>query len=111
MAKTGHRQPDQFGRYMLGGGDMVATHLEACRRRGIGSFVSLRLNDAHHHEHYLERTPRSIWVSRFYEEHLDCQIDPSHKQRSGYYGKRGLDWSRPAVPEYQLRADARAVRL
>jgi hypothetical protein len=101
MRKTG-LQPDTFGRYLLDGGDMLAAHHAACRRFGIASFVSLRLNDAHHQEHYGETTARSIWVSRFYEEHLDCQIDPGQKQRKGYYGVRGLDWSRPAVGEYKL---------
>ncbi len=34
-ARTGHT-PEQYGRYILGGGDVIATHLTTCRRLGIG---------------------------------------------------------------------------
>ncbi len=101
MAKTG-LQPDQYGRYMLDGGDMIATSLAACRRLGVGCMLSLRLNDVHSQENYLEKNPRSIWVSRFYEQNLDLMIDPEHKKRSNYDGRRGLDWGSATVRAYKL---------
>ncbi len=101
MAKTG-LEPDQYGRYILGGGDMLATHVAACRRLGVGCFVSLRLNDVHSQENYLERNARSIWVSLFYEENLDLMIDPGHKKIPGYNSRRGLDWRSPKVRAYKL---------
>lgn len=93
---------DQYGRYLLGGGDMIAAHLATCRRLGIACLVSLRLNDVHLQEHYGESGDRSIWVSRFYLAHLDCLIDPQHKSVEGYYGRRGLDWARAEVRAYKL---------
>lgn len=95
-------EADQYGRYLLAGGDMIAAHLAACRRLGVACLVSLRLNDVHLQEHYGESGERSIWVSRFYLDHLDCLIDPGHKSVGGYYGRRGLDWGRSEVRAYKL---------
>jgi len=101
QARTGG-ELDQFGRYMLSGGDMIRTHLATCRRLGIGCFVSLRMNDVHMQERHSTDDALSIWVSRFYREHLDCLIDPQHHLIKGYYGRRGLDWGRQEVRDYKL---------
>jgi len=97
-----HRELDQYGRYMMAGGDMVRTHLDTCRGLGIGCFVSLRMNDVHMQERHSTEDALSIWVCRFYREHLDCLIEAQHHQIAGYYNRRGLDWGRAPVRDYKL---------
>ena len=103
MAKTG-LQPDQYGDYLLAGGDWVKVLVERCREHGMAPFISLRLNDVHMMEYSGEEHVRSSWASRFYTEHPEYWIDPDHKTKwpSGYSHQRGLNWAEPAVREYKL---------
>ncbi len=74
--------PDPFGRFVLGGGDVVKTFLDRCRLRGQAAFLSFRLNDAHHKE-YVDPKPGDkpggslgMSVTRFYAEHPEYRIKP-----------------------------------
>jgi hypothetical protein len=91
--------PDSFGRYVLGGGDVVKVFIERCRARGQAPFISFRLNDAHHKE-FVDPQPGAkpggsigMSVTRFYAEHPEYRIKPG--------SVRGADlvqnWSVPEV--------------
>lgn len=74
--------PDSFGRYVLGGGDVVKVFIERCRLRGQAPFISFRLNDAHHKE-FVDPKPGAkpgssigMSVTRFYAEHPAHRIKP-----------------------------------
>jgi len=103
MQKTG-MAPDQYGQYLLAGGDWVKVLVERCRKRGMAPFVSLRLNDVHMMEFCGEKHVRSSWASRFYTEHPEYWLEPDHKTKwpSGYSDRRGLNWAEPAVRDYKL---------
>jgi len=103
MKKTG-LEPDAYGRYLLGGGDMVRALVERCQHHGMAPFVSLRMNDVHLLENVGRQTKNSIWVSRFYEENPDLLLQPDHAQRrpKGYYHWRGQNWTKQAVRERKL---------
>jgi hypothetical protein len=95
-----HVKPDTFGKYMLGGGDMVKTFIDHCRARGVAPFISLRMNDAHGLE--TVGTGSAICahtVSRFYEDHyLQWRIGPDQKKADDHV----LDWSVPQVRQFKL---------
>nr|WP_321465888.1 hypothetical protein [uncultured Desulfobulbus sp.] len=91
--KRSGKAPDSFGRYMLAGGDMVRVFIDRCRMRGQAPFISLRMNDAHHVE-----DPGSIWVSRFFADHLDWRIGPNMTKTQ----QRVLNWAIPEVPAHKL---------
>jgi hypothetical protein len=90
-------QPDCFGKYMMDGGDLVATLIDHCRKTNIASFVSYRLNDNHHQEQ-----KHSLWVSRFYEEHPEYMLNPEHYKKTGYSKERGQNWAFQEVRDYKL---------
>jgi len=91
--KCSGKVPDSFGKYMLAGGDMVKVFIERCRKRGQAPFISLRMNDAHHVE-----VPGSVWISRFFAEHLDWRIGPNFVRGE----ERVLNWAIPEVPAHKL---------
>ncbi len=91
-----------YERYVAKGGDMVRILAETCRRYGMAPFVSLRLNDVHHQEHYRRRDQQSLVACRFYTEHPEWHIDPDHPHREGYYKGRGMNWAVPDVRDYKL---------
>lgn len=76
------QRPDSFGRFVLGGGDVVQVFLDRCRAREQAAFVSFRMNDAHHKE-WVD-TPRgqrrganvSLSITRSYAEHPEWRIKP-----------------------------------
>ncbi len=74
--------PDSFGKFVLGGGDVVKVFIERCRLRGQAAFISFRLNDAHHKE-FVDPKPGAkpgssigMSVTRFYAEHPEYRIKP-----------------------------------
>ncbi len=103
MAKSGLK-PDEYGDYLLAGGDWVKVLVERCREHGMAPFISLRLNDVHMMEFSGEEHVRSSWSSQFYTEHPEYWIEPEHKTKwpTGYSHQRGLNWAEPAVREYKL---------
>ncbi|MFC1451968.1 hypothetical protein ACFLSJ_01330 [Verrucomicrobiota bacterium] len=100
--RTGLDVLGQYERYVVEGGDMVKVLVDACRRHGMAPFVSLRLNDVHHQEHYAEKVQQSLVSCRLYAEHPEWHLDPNHPSRQGYYGGRGMDWAVPDVRQYKL---------
>lgn len=94
---------DEFGNYVLSGGDLIKTFVSVCRQLGISPFVTFRINDVHMQEYVGKRHPRSIWVSRFYTENLEYMLDPAHLKRKDYCDTRGQDWSIPEVRNYKFR--------
>ena len=91
-----------YDRYVAEGGDMVQVLVDTCRRLNMAPFVSLRMNDVHHQEHYVDKSERSIVSCRFYVEHPEWHIDPEHPRKKGYYKRRGMDWAVPEVRTYKL---------
>ena len=100
--KTGLEDTQGFFKYVADGGDMVRVLIDTCRKHDMAPFVSYRLNDVHHMEHCGRRTPMSIRVCRFYEEHPEYLINPDHAQIEGYRKDRGQDWAIPEVREYKF---------
>jgi hypothetical protein len=96
LAKSG-KQPDCFGKYLLAGGDLIATLIEHCRTRKLAALASFRLNDCHRQEE-----KESVWVSRFYEEHPEYLLNPQHYAIQGYSSQRGQNWAIPEVRAYKL---------
>ncbi len=88
-------QPDKLRfpgvhQYLLDGGDPFREFLDECRQDGQVPFISMRLNDTHHHIH--AETPGNQQgihaISRFYAEHPEWRLGPVGT---------GLDWSVPEV--------------
>ena len=74
--------PDPFGKFVLGGGDVVKVFIERCRQRNQAPFISFRLNDAHHKE-FVDPKPGAkpgssigMSVTRFFAEHPEYRIKP-----------------------------------
>jgi hypothetical protein len=93
------QSPDSFGRFVLGGGDVVKVFIDRCRLRGQSPFISFRLNDAHHKE-FVDPKPGAkpgssigMSVTRFYAEHPEYRLVPG--------SLRGADlvqnWAAPEV--------------
>ena len=95
-------EPQRYEKYVYEGGDMVQVLIDTCRRLNMAPFVSLRLNDVHHQEHYGQKVPESSLSCRLYTEHPEWHIDPNHKQVESYYKKRGMNWAIPEVRAYKL---------
>jgi len=89
-------------KYVYEGGDVVRVLVETCRKRGMAPFVSLRLNDVHHQEHYANKNQQSLVSCRFYVEHPEWHLDPKHRKDKGYQQFRGMDWTVPEVRQYKL---------
>lgn len=72
--------------------------LRRCRQRGMGAWVSVRLNDVH--DCLLED---SSLLSTFYKEQRAAgRLRATH--RGGYWwADRGLDWERPEVQEHYFK--------
>ena len=96
--------PDSFGKYVLGGGDVVKDFIDRCRTKGQAAFISFRMNDAHHKE-YVDPKPGDkpgssigMSVTKFYADH------PEHRIKPG--SLRGADlvqnWAVPEVRAQKL---------
>lgn len=92
------QRPDSFGRFVLGGGDVVKVFIERCRQRGQAPFLSVRLNDVHHMEFVDAKSGGGLGMSvtRFYAEHPEYRIAPGSLRGADL----ALNW---AVPEVRAR--------
>lgn len=105
--KTG-KDVDAYGRYRLGGGDMIKVAVETCRKYDMAPFVSYRLNDVHRLEHAGSDHDMSIWVSKFYEAHPEYRLChpnclPYDSNSPQTYGAQyGHDWSIPEVRDHKF---------
>jgi hypothetical protein len=97
-------EPDSFGRYVLGGGDLVQLFIARCRRRGQAAFISLRLNDGHHKEWAPAKLGDKIssgagqGLCKFYCAHLDYRIGPDWND----WAQRVQNWAIPEVRAYKF---------
>jgi hypothetical protein len=93
------QEPDTYGKYVMGGGDVVQVFLDRCRKTGQAGFISLRMNDAHHKEH--ADTPKgekpkgnlAMSVTRAYDEHPEWRIRKGSKRAADVV----LNWAIPEV--------------
>ena len=103
IKETYGQQPDSFGRYVLGGGDVVKVFLDRCRLRKQAAFISFRLNDAHHKE-WVNAKPGeksgsvAMSVTKFYRDHPEFRIGP----KLGSAQFQVLNWAHPEVPARKL---------
>lgn len=96
--------PDSFGKYVMGGGDVVKVFIDRCRKTGQAAFISFRTNDAHHKEFAFPQpgdkpgTSMGMSVTRHYVEHPEFILKPG--------SKRGADvvqnWIHPEVRAQKL---------
>ncbi len=89
--------PDAYGRYILGGGDIVQVFVDRCRQRGQAPFVSWRLNDPQTVS-FGPKNPYSVYVSRFYMEHPEYWLGKD----STKWEDRCQNWAIPEVREYRF---------
>jgi hypothetical protein len=96
--------PDSFGRYVLGGGDVVKVFIKRCRARGQAPFISVRLNDAHHKE-FVDPQPGAkpggsigMSVTRFHAEHPEYRLKPGSLRGADLV----LNWAVPEVREQKF---------
>jgi hypothetical protein len=99
IKETYGQDPDGFGRFVLGGGDVVKVFIDRCRMRGQAAFISFRLNDAHHKE-WVNAKPGeksgsvAMSVTKFYRDHSEYRIGP----KLGSAQFQVLNWAIPEVP-------------
>lgn len=96
--------PDTFGKFVLGGGDVVKVFLDRCRAQKQAAFISIRLNDAHHKE-WVEAKPGDklssavgMAVTKFYRDHPEYRVG----KKLGSAQFQVLNWARPEVPARKL---------
>lgn len=95
---------DAYARYMMGGGDMVAGFLRACRRRGQTAFVSFRLNDMQFLETKGNTTVTTSKMCKFWYEN-SAYVGNNIYTLGQDYSKnpqRAQNWAIPEVREYKL---------
>lgn len=98
----GSKNANAFVNFVLAGGDLVKLTLDRCRERGLASFLSFRLNDAHHKADADDpKKTRVDCVPRFYAEHPEYRLGPQPEQPS--YTAMLHDWARPEVREFKFR--------
>ena len=95
-----------YERYVLNGGDMIATFLDQCALKGKTAFISIRMNDVHHvwraliNDNIQDRE-RAMAEFQFFADNPDCRLgegvpgDP----RMRY----ALDWGNPKVREHKFK--------
>ncbi|MEW6355147.1 MAG: hypothetical protein AB1696_02380 [Planctomycetota bacterium] len=91
-------KPDDFGQYVMDGGDLVKVFVDECRKKGQSPFVSLRMNDTHHLDYVDEKHPSAKYSSRFYAEHPEYRIGPDKKKGD----QRVQNWAIPEVREHKF---------
>ncbi len=102
LGEFGITKPNSYGRYLLEGGDVVATFIDECRMVGVKAIISYRVNDGHHVRELakaLEEGKPSQGMSRFYWENYErFRIGPD----TADWSQGVFDWSHPEVPGEKL---------
>lgn len=93
-------EPDNFLRYLLDGGDIVADFTRRCRAKNLVPFISFRMNDTHHLDRAWTNDVRDgqISVCEFYHNHPELRLETE----SNSWRDRGQNWSVPEVREYKF---------
>ncbi len=81
LKETYDIDPDDYGKYLLAGGDLVRNFIERCRQKGLVPFISVRQNDGHG-LHLVDSRPvdavcpgmSGITISRSYYEHPEWRL-------------------------------------
>jgi hypothetical protein len=90
-------EPDDFGKYILAGNDLIQVFIDRCRLRGQVPFITFRLNDGHGVEDVGTKKPNAFMASRFYAEHPEYRIGPEKD-----WDHRVLNWAIPEVREHKF---------
>lgn len=92
----------KIDRYLLEGGDMLATLIETCRELEVAPFLSFRLNDGHHVRDLaeaLERGRPTQNMSRHYWDNYErYRIGPDTSD----WDDGVFDWSIPEVRDHKF---------
>ncbi len=94
--QTYGKPPDAYGRYMLAGGDMVATFVRHCRKVGQAPFLSLRLNQVQAIKDKARQLNWSRWMEEHYPDYCLNEPDTTAKEQ------RRLNWMLPDVRRHFL---------
>ena len=92
-----------FAQFMADGGDIVQVFIERCRLKGLGAFISFRLNDSHGHE-IVNLPPEKIegwaWhvVTPWHVNHPEWRLG----QDLSDWNNRVLNWAIPAVRQHKF---------
>jgi hypothetical protein len=109
LGEFGIDKPNSYGRYLLAGGDLVATFIDECRATGVKAIVSYRLNDGHHVRDLakaLEEKKPSQGMSRFYWENYERFRLGSD---TADWSQGVFDWTHPEVPAGKARTHSRTL--
>ncbi len=108
LEKYGPVKPHAVGRYLLGGGDLLATLVDECRLLGVAPVLSFRLNDGHHVRGLkaaLEGGRPSQDMSRFYwENYSRYRLGPDPAN----WDDGVFDWAIPEVRAHKFDLIAEA---
>lgn len=93
-----------FTNYVLEGGDFVRATVDRCHEKGIGCFISFRLNDVHHKE--TADTPTNSHVAsvpQFYSDHPDFRLGEQPRETQISWAKNLHNWAIPEVREFKFK--------
>lgn len=90
------------GRYLMEGGDMLATLVDTCRKIGVAPFLSFRLNDGHHvrdlKESIKRGQPTANMARHYWENYERFRIGPDLIS----WDEGVFDWSIAEVRDYKF---------
>ncbi len=98
LKETYGQKPDQYTQAVLNGTDLVQTFLDRCRMRAQASFISIRMNDAHHKENVDKKKGEkfgsvSMAINRLYHAHPEYRLVPGSLSGKDLV----LNWAEPEV--------------
>ncbi|QGJ71964.1 Hypothetical protein PBC10988_36770 [Planctomycetales bacterium 10988] len=92
----------KIDRYLLRGGDMLATLVETCKTLNVAPFLSFRLNDGHHVRelaHALDRgKPTPNMARHYWENYIKYRLGEDTRD----WDQGVFDWSIPEVRDYKF---------
>ncbi|WP_146512229.1 alpha-amylase family protein [Thalassoglobus neptunius] len=92
----------KVGRFLLEGGDLLATLVDACRQMNQAPFLSYRLNDGHHVRELAEALkrgrPTPNMARHYWDNYERFRIGPDQKS----WDNGVFDWSFPEVRDYNF---------
>ena len=95
-------KPNTFERFVLNGGDIVKTFIEACRACQQKPFLSIRVNDAHHifrgSKAKPEEREKAVTEFQLFADHPEWRLGPDLGPTMQYQ----FNWAIPAVRAYKL---------
>ncbi len=93
--------------FVLNGGDPVKLTLDRCKERGIGAFISFRLNDAHNKNGRINpdnpKTARADCTPQFYTDNPQYRFGSLIPADWPNYARFLQDWRYDEVREFKFR--------